>query len=268
MQVADAVHDIPRSRCSLLPGRGLPDPEEVQVTFQLTMVGSDGILLASDTQVTEIGTNSYRETHSTYKIEIHEQEEVTYCCSGGDLALTAAEGILSNLRARQADKVLTDAGLKELLRESGNEALEATPIIIGWGCQHNTGTVLLVIPIGNVLTSWVLYVQHDNNPERRRCSVERVLTHARSGDTANSAIFFVQKYFPGHPKLPLRRLLPLAAHAVLMAGKLNPAGVSGLDIVLCTRTGFRRLEEDEINKLVDQSIALDSYTTDNLGLQA
>jgi hypothetical protein len=42
-----------------------------------------------------------------------------------------------------------------------------------------------------------------------------------------------------------------------MAGKLNPAGIGGLEIVLCGPFGFERLDETEIAALKDRSEALD-----------
>jgi hypothetical protein len=51
------------------------------------------------------------------------------------------------------------------------------------------------------------------------------------------------------PLQPLKVLVPLAAHLVVSAGRLNPGAISGLEIVLCDASGLHRLSDDSIREL-------------------
>jgi hypothetical protein len=48
-----------------------------------------------------------------------------------------------------------------------------------------------------------------------------------------------------YKRLPIAQLAGLAAHLVVVAGALSSALVSGLEIVFCNESGFRRLTDQE-----------------------
>jgi hypothetical protein len=79
-----------------------------------------------------------------------------------------------------------------------------------------------------------------------------------TGDGANAALFFTERYYQ---KRPIRELAFLTAHTVLVGGRLNPGGVSGLDIVFCESSGIGSLSEKSVAALRAKSEQLD----DSLG---
>jgi hypothetical protein len=66
------------------------------------------------------------------------------------------------------------------------------------------------------------------------------------GDHVNAAIFWKERYYQ---RQPIQKLIPLAAHLVVSASKLNGGSISGLEIVLCDASGLHRLDYDSIRKL-------------------
>jgi hypothetical protein len=67
-----------------------------------------------------------------------------------------------------------------------------------------------------------------------------------AGDKANAAVFWAERY---HLKsASTEQLIPLAAHLIVSASKINNGGIGGLDIVLC-RSGFSRLSDNSIKQL-------------------
>lgn len=85
----------------------------------------------------------------------------------------------------------------------------------------------------------------------------------------NPAAFFVQRYMPvdGYIKRPLEKLILIAAHTVLMASKLNPTGITGLDIALCRHgRAFEMLSPEEIAEVTAESKKIDSQISAGLGI--
>jgi hypothetical protein len=71
-------------------------------------------------------------------------------------------------------------------------------------------------------------------------------TWAFAGDNVNPAVFWAERYYE---ELPIERLIPLASHTILAAGRLNPTAIKGLEIVLCGTSGIRRVSEESIREL-------------------
>jgi len=93
----------------------------------------------------------------------------------------------------------------------------------------------------------------------------RVLNRQYAGDAGNSAVFFLEKYLVSGVSSPIDSLKFIAAHAVLMAGKLNPAGVEGLEILLCRHgAAFERVPDAELMELAAESDSLDSEMLNRL----
>ncbi len=57
------------------------------MTMQIGMVGSDGIIIASDMQA--VRTGIARTTYKTNKIFCSQESGFAYCCAGSDLAVLA-----------------------------------------------------------------------------------------------------------------------------------------------------------------------------------
>lgn len=76
---------------------------------------------------------------------------------------------------------------------------------------------------------------------------------AIAGDNVNGAIFWPESYYATFPhatkRLPVKNLIPLAAHAIVVAHRLNPVVISGLEVVFCDETGLHRLSEESLGAL-------------------
>lgn len=71
--------------------------EEIPMTLQVALVGSDGVLLASDTKYGM--TNKYRHTFVATKIRIDRERGIALAYAGNDLGIIAARSILTDLTA-------------------------------------------------------------------------------------------------------------------------------------------------------------------------
>ena len=94
--------------------------------------------------------------------------------------------------------------------------------------------------------------QLDINNEQYRCYKRD--DKAVAGNKLNSALFFTQRFYE---KLPIPSLIPLAAHTVLSASRINSTGIGGLEIIRCSRGKFKPLSDRKIAELVEWSENLD-----------
>jgi len=214
------------------------------MTFQIGMVGEDGVLLASDRAHVRIG-HLPRTTFSAEKITICPSGNMAYCCAGDDLMQTVADEICT-------PRKLDSLSAKEFFRQNISLAMER--VAKAWKCP---GSILSASTHGDSVELIGIDIQAINNcPD-----VRKIEDRDFQGDSINAAVFFIERYLPvkQYVKLPLEDLKLIAAHAVLMASELNPIGISGLDIVLC-RPGkaFEKLGPSEIEELKAKSKTLDS----------
>ena len=73
------------------------------------------------------------------------------------------------------------------------------------------------------------------------CFAREVKNHKWIGDDGSAAVFFLERYLPIEPEFSVDDLMLVAAHVVLVMGKLNSGGVGGLEMVLC-RDGAEHYE--------------------------
>lgn len=215
----------------------VPDPDEGEpMTFQVGIVGSDGILLASDTQYTSDGIR-----HSTNSPKIHIDGGVAWCCSGA----TVAE-LFGQSYSRRFQLDCDDIG--GLMSECRDNLLADYDDTLWPG---HRGTVLTVQRSGVDVQLWRIEI---HTSQGAQLPPMRIYTQKWEGDESNPAVFF-QRYMQGQ-KHPLDRLKSVAGHAVNMASKFS-SGVSGLEIVECRSTGFTRVSDREIQTLLQSSDDLD-----------
>jgi hypothetical protein len=69
-----------------------------------------------------------------------------------------------------------------------------------------------------------------------------ILDSIHTGDIINAATFWTTRYYR---RLPVRRLLRLAAHVIFSAHKLNNGGIKGLEMVYWNGAKFLRLSKEE-----------------------
>ena len=88
---------------------------------------------------------------------------------------------------------------------------------------------------------------------------QKITTKVVAGDNVNAAIFWSERYYR---RVPVRELIPLAAHLVISAGKLNRGAISGLEIVSCDGSGIRRMSDESTRELEEAANELDKSIGD------
>lgn len=221
-----------------LPGFRFTD--ETAMTMQVGMIGTDGVLIASDTLWTQTpvpGSKGARHGYASEKIRIFRERGV---------AISSARDL--ETANYVADRIAADTRLDEypadracLIQEIGNDCLAK----IG---DRNEAQCLIAFqkPEPSLFVFEYAMVNQKHGAWCGRIRDGAVHT----GDTVNSATFWSERYCRA---MPINRLAPLAAHLILTAGRLNPAVIRGLEIVVCQSGGFDRLPEESIRNLESKS---------------
>jgi hypothetical protein len=216
---------------------GFFSPEEPPMTMQIAMIGTDGIVLASDRKWGG-DTGGSRETHHAPKIKFSEQRGIAVMCSESEISLNIATNILNEFK--ESDHELPCLALERI-------ALSAMQ-------GFNTARIFpqpqshcLIALKGKSFRLYSLKV----GPEGQNCT--EIFDKRRAGDPGNPAMFFAQAYYAPRQ---IKKLAFLGAHIVLTAAQFNSDGIGGLEILLCDKRGFRMLSSDEIKELKKRSSTL------------
>lgn len=189
------------------------------MTFQIGLIGSDGIVLASDLQITHapLGIVS---THKTRKIIYNQTPSIAYCWSGNEYPGEIAQRFILSQDSADIRGALEDAAWAVFESQFGFSYL-------GAGARRSDlpdggGSLLALIPHDGIVSLWqVTY--------GKQICVDEILDKAISGATRNAAAAFQQMYY--RENLKLEQLMPLAAHSVFMAGTVDPYFISGLEML-------------------------------------
>jgi hypothetical protein len=236
--------------------------ENIPVTFQVGIVATDGVILASDTRVTQIEGQALYSTaegqrlfSTSEKIVVHDEvPRLAYCWAGDQLQSRIAHDFSDS--ARKEKSTLSFQQIRELLIRTATLALIALypgyPHELPQGTlasprKHTGGSVLVAYPGLSTVELWKLRVD---------CTLDAfpVRDKTAAGDTINPAIFFLEKYYRQDT---IDKLLPLAVHTILTAAALNPKDIGGLEIVTCRNERFERLPAERIAELTQFSQTLD-----------
>jgi len=214
-----------------------PSSEELNaVTLQIGLVGNDGLVMASDRLLQQIGDGGAR---SVGKVSKFLRNDGTVMCWAGD---SIAERAAIRIEGLDWNSVKRNSIAADLMR-----AGDAT-----WEEMERLGYRMDPGVIRNVLVAfrddfWQLEVGLPRSLARRR--IDRVVM----GDPANSARFLINRYANEVQMLPTSQLVSLAAYAILMGGEENPNGVGGLEVVVIPKGGLPRFstteQEQELAKL-------------------
>lgn len=198
------------------------------MTMQVGMVGSDGIILASDTKIYAPAPRlDLTITTGISKIRVDVDAEIAILCAGNMKAsLCVADAIIAS-------------------RLEGNGSVESKI------CQIAASELEKYNPTGCeflVYLSGALYV-YSSAQDTVFC--QRVATYAFCGHSTNAAIFWANRFFtPSPPRMrTCEELIPLAAQIIVDGGVLNSGAIGGLEIVRCTTAGIQILSTSENNAL-------------------
>jgi hypothetical protein len=230
------------------------------MTFQLGIIGSNGILIASDTR----GTNfpAFRPnqlwsagTHGTNsrKITINYERGIAVSAAREmETATRVAQEIAAHLPEGQFENPMSwieNAGngiLGDVRTERNNpdERIEAHCLV----AIRRPTPKLFQFTFANIDGQWGGYCKKQ----------ERI---AVAGDNVSGAIFWPEAYYNSYPyatrRIPVKSLIPLAAHTLVVAHRLNPTTISGLEVVFCDEAGFHRLSEESLQALQDAAAIWD-----------
>jgi hypothetical protein len=230
--------------------------EEIPMTMQVGMVGTDGILIAGDTQWTENQT-AYRYSTNSTKFVIDE-----------DLGIAISRAVSMETAAKMADEILSlyrqdqDWMSHDLFSISklGTRVLDS--VVSGREAAHCFVATTRPVPKLHLFKS--VQLSEPNGKTHWGIVCNEVLTRTFAGDTHNSAVFWSERYYPRLSKVPIRNLVRLAAHTIVTARLLHNGGISGLEMILCDTSGIHRLPDQSIVELELQSIERDRAIGESL----
>lgn len=218
---------------SVQPKRGrwvyIAASEEPPVTLQIGVVAVDGVILASDKRALH-RAGTVDSSSLMDKIRCRQNPPIGYCWAGNDdLMVALTRRFVQSLQSKDyhSDDIrqsLEDAGWEvwEQLygpREGVGRPIQFThgisSILLAYPCMD--GTKLFRLGFDRYPTAKVI---HDKTVE---------------GDCANSAAFFVERYYDSYQfqERKIQYLLPLVAHCILMGAHINK-NVEGLELAVCT----------------------------------
>ena len=211
--------------------------EQNSMTFQVGLVGNDGLVLASDKlfQDCEGGAKSPRKAR-----KFESGSHVTCCYSGDIMAMYAAQLIA----ALDWTSISRDTNsIKRSLLDCGKRAYQQREREIGMIPPY---AIRKVIVAAHNSTLWLLHVSEQS-------AVEPCEDRVIAGDTQNTARQYVNRFAVNCESRPVLGLVRLAAFAVLMAGYENCEGVEGLDVVMIRGELPYTFTKEQIQALKDSS---------------
>jgi hypothetical protein len=227
----------------LQPGRGKelgyhPFWEDTPVTLQVALVGTDGIVLASDKRTVYL--DEVTTSGTTSKILVDESGSFALAYAGHEISQVIARRILEKpalLESRgpliELEK-LAEAIYKEQITEDSQD--------------FRTDSQLLIVQRKDLSRFHVLHMN------RKKWLSEPRADKAIIGHATNTACFFTEEYYS---KAPVAALKLLAAHTIIAAAKRNPSGIEGLEILVCTPEKFEFAALHEIPVLEKRSRDID-----------
>jgi len=218
--------------------------------MQVGMVGSDGVLIASDTLVMDKPKREaaseeqspVRDTSNESKIIINYKKGIAISCAGTmRSARRVARKIISGLMDEQL------ANPREPIEKIGAEVLK----LLGLDGEKRDVQCLIIIHGATPGLYFFEFgeVDGDCGPVLGPICT-KVIKHKNAGDQANPAVFWKLRYYD---RKPVRELIPLAAHLIVSASKLNSGSIDGLEIVLCDDDGIHYMTEESTRKLEAQA---------------
>jgi hypothetical protein len=233
-----------------------PDSQgEFPVTFQVALGASNGWIIASDTKANHYAGFSsmpnLRETNHTRKISYHKKTQTAYTSCGDFIMREACRDVIEMYEHEFGDQYPDDwDAFQTRLRAVGDAA---------WKREHGKTSPpqyrCAIFAFNNRRPFWMLQLPH---PRQKASEVGSAYDRLFNGDHTNPAKFFIERYH--NQELPVRSLLPLVAHTILMGGELNPSGVGGLEILFCENNTIVdwRFGSDELKKLAARSEEMSS----------
>jgi hypothetical protein len=206
--------------------------EEIPMTIQFGLVGTDGIALVGDRRIYD-DSGTTRTTFNGSKFRVNERQTIATAWARKGTGILVARAICKEMTD---DCSAPEFALEEI----------ATRVWDGLGLDQKSESHLLVVVSKPTMKLFNIRMTNGG------CVVNKVHDRATGGDELNPAVYFVERHYR---ERPVRELATIAAHAVLLAAKFNSAAINGLEILLCQADGLHQLSMDaasDIEAEIDQ----------------
>lgn len=218
--------------------------EEMPMTMQVGMVGSDGILLAGDTRWTytpKLRPNELwsgkRYTQGIEKIVINRNRGMAVTCARNmEVARSLANLVIAEIR--DEDCAAPIAALEAI----GNKVLAS--------CEEKRNDAQCLIAFMKP-TPQLFILQFGTFNGRYGAVCQELQEYGFAGDNFCSSLFWIERYYKPYAALTVEQLVPLAAHFINTTAKQTTM-VRGLEIVLCRPSEILRLSKESIRELASQ----------------
>jgi hypothetical protein len=209
------------------------------MTLQVGLVGSDGIVLASDRQINNQNERGGWQRYQSSKL--HVTDTIACCWAGATLSERAAQNISES---KVAWSNITDAKRNEAVEQCFSLAKEKRPNEVGLNNQ-------IFLACRDFLASYEL-------GSDGRVWWHSVKAYKIHGNMRTTVSYLLDNYYA--ESLPMSKLIILASHAVCMGERESRQDVSGLEVAIIPngakpyRLGDEReMELARISKHVDNS---------------
>lgn len=229
--------------------------EETPVTLQLAILGSDGVVIATDRQ----GMQPAKDSGGVDTVE-SEDAKVLFSSDGSIAALCSGTLYRSHFYCEIIEAARSDwddpPALQNHLDSWWNE--QRTDPTAG------TSESNLVLVNAESKTAFTIRFQRDRCILRPKEEWD-LQNGLRNGHIANASYFFLKRYLPADEPIPVNSLLRLVAHYILMGHKINPHGIGGLAIfVSVDGNPFQKIPNETIKSLSAESSDLDKQIAEAL----
>lgn len=211
------------------------------MTLQVGMVGTDGIVLASDTKW--MNTAGIRHSSSSSKITVDPGRGIAVACARNlELSVPIAKAIIDAAREGDFEHPLV------AMERIGTQ-------MVSLSSQERRDAQCLIVFVRP--SPKLYYLQTDRTAAVCKEEWGKVV----AGDQTGAAVFFTERYYE---RKPVRALLPLAAQLIFEGHKLNDNWIQGLEILVCDDAGFHSVPKESIAELQSRAAALDAAIESSL----
>lgn len=230
--------------------------EQIPMTLQVALVGTDGLVIATDKKA-NFADDPIRTSSTTGKIVWNSETGILCAASGDWLAPHIARDIV-RMNIPETACVDDIFGTLQTLTEELWE--RHVPKKRDGRPERDPNVCFLIAMMKPPYHLW--RIAHP----KRTSGTSPYIDKIHAGDDRNAAKYLTERFYRHPNLLPVRNLVFLAAHVILEGAKLNPVGVGGLDIVWWKFGDIepKIFSEDEKAEIIRRSDELSEATRNKL----
>jgi len=229
----------------------IPSGELEPVTFQVVLLGGDGVVIASDTRAMNFDPQHFVRTTDTVSKIVVVEPHLVYIYAGDGCAKKVGAAVALDVKRGQP---LSKERIEEVSNSTREEYWKSRQMDdrvdsrkIAWVQRADRGFAIWSAT-GRSREMNFEVTKHEENHDGK-CRIF-------AGDEFNQARYIVEHYYDKYPLRNISGLKRLAAQTILTGELFNNAGVGGLEMVVGTCSGFARIPAREIQELAELSRTL------------